>query len=69
LLGTVTDPASAVAARDVPGGASPGRVLEHARRVRRRVGAAQQWNAARRARHAEAEAALITAAQALTSGA
>jgi len=68
LLSAVTDPASAVAARDVPGGASPGRVREHARRVRRRVGAARQWNGARRGRQAEAEAALITAAQALTSG-
>ena len=64
----MTDPALVVAARDAPGGASPGRVREHARRVRRRVGAARQWNAARRAREAEAEAALITAAQALTSG-
>ena len=64
----MTDPASVVAARDAPGGASPGRVREHARRVRRRVAAARQWNAARQARHAEAEAALISAAQALTSG-
>ena len=68
LLSAVTDPASVVAARNAPGGASPDRVREHARRVRRRVGAARQWNAARRARHAEAEAALIRAAQALTSG-
>jgi argininosuccinate lyase len=68
LLSAVTDPATVVAARDAPGGASPGRVREHARRVRRRVGAARQWNAARRARQAEAEAALISAAQALTSG-
>ena len=63
----MTDPASVVAARNAPGGASPDRVQEHARRVRRRVGAARQWNAARRARHAEAEAALISAAQAHTS--
>jgi argininosuccinate lyase len=68
LLSAVTDPASAVAARDAPGGSSPARVQEHARRVRRRVAAARQWNAARRARHAEAEAALISAAQALTTG-
>ena len=68
LLASVTDPASVVAARDAPGGASPGRVREHARRVRRRVAAARRWNAARQARQAGAEAALITAAQALTSG-
>jgi len=68
LLASVTDPASVVAARDVPGGASPGRVREHARRVRRRVAAARRWNAARQAHQAGAEAALITAAQALTSG-
>ena len=58
----------AVSARDGLGGASPRRVREHARRVRRRVAAARQWNAARRAREAEAEAALLTAAQALTPG-
>jgi phosphosulfolactate synthase len=68
LVSAVTDPASAVATRDAPVGSSPGRVQEHARRVRRRVAAARQWNAARRARHAEAEASLISAAQALTSG-
>jgi hypothetical protein len=55
-----------VAARSAPGGASPGRVREHARRVKRRVAAARQWNSARRARIAEAEAALVFAAQALT---
>ena len=68
LLRAVTDPASVVAARSAPGGASPGRVQEHARRVKRRVAAARQWNSARRTRNAEAEAALISAAQALTSG-
>ncbi len=69
LLSAVSDPATVVAARDAPGGASPRRVREHARRVRRRVVAARQWNAARRGRQAEAEAALISAAQAVTSGA
>jgi argininosuccinate lyase len=68
LLGSVTDPASVVAARDAPGGASPGRVREHARRVRRRAAAARRWNAVRQARQAGAEAALVTAAQALASG-
>jgi argininosuccinate lyase len=67
LLRAVTGPASVVAARSAPGGASPGRVQEHARRVKRRVAAARQWNSARRARNAEAEAALISSAQALTS--
>ena len=68
LLSAVTDPATVVAARSAPGGASPGRVREHARRVKRRVAAARQWNSARRARNAEAESALISAAQAFTSG-
>jgi argininosuccinate lyase len=68
LLASVTDPASVVAARDAPGGASPGRVREHARRVRRRAVAARRWNAIRQARQARAEAALVTAAQALASG-
>ena len=57
------DPASAVAARDAPGGASPRRVREHARQVRRRVAAARRWNAGRRARIAEAESALLKAAR------
>jgi hypothetical protein len=52
-----------VAARDAPGGASPRRVREHARHVRRRVAAAQRWNAGRRARIAEAESALLEAAR------
>ena len=69
LLSAVTDPASVVAARSAPGGASPVRVREHAVGVRRRVSAARQWNSARRARITEAEAALISSAQALTSGA
>jgi hypothetical protein len=68
LLSAVTDPASVVAARNAPGGASPDRVREHALRVRRRVAAARKWNSARRAGIAEAEAALIASAQALTSG-
>ena len=68
LLHAVTDPASVVAARSAPGGASPDRVREHARRVRRRVAAGRQWNSARRARNAGAEAALISSAQSLTSG-
>jgi len=66
LLRAVTDPAAVVAARDAPGGASPGRVAEHARRVRRRVAAARRWNAARRAAVAAAEAALVAAARDLS---
>jgi len=62
-LAATRDPASAVAARDAPGGASPRRVREHARLVRRRVAAAQRWNAGRRASIAEAEAALLKAAR------
>lgn len=65
LLGAATDPMSAVLARDGLGGASPRRVREHARRVRRRVAAARQWNSDRRERIATAEAALIMAARAL----
>jgi argininosuccinate lyase len=66
LLAAVTDPAAAVAARDAPGGASPDRVREHARRVRRRVAAARRWNTARRAANARAEADLISAARELS---
>ena len=66
LLDAVTDPGTAVAARDAPGGASPARVREHARRVRRRAAAARRWNAARRARNAQAESDIIAAVEALT---
>jgi argininosuccinate lyase len=59
----VGDPVSAVAARDGVGGASPRRVREHARRVRRQVAAARRWNSRRRARIAEAESALVKAAR------
>jgi hypothetical protein len=52
----------------VPGGASPRRVREHARRVRRRVAAAGQWNAARRTRIIQAEADLIAAAKEIAAG-
>ena len=62
-LAATKDPVSAVSARDAPGGASPRRVREHARHVRRRVAAAQRWNAGRRARIAEAESALLEAAR------
>jgi argininosuccinate lyase len=62
-LAATSDPVSAVAARDAPGGASPRRVREHARHVRRRVAAEQRWNAGRRARIAEAESALVGAAR------
>jgi len=63
LLAAAIEPVSAVAARDVPGGASPRRVQEHAQRVRRRAAAARRWNAARRAHIAEAEAQLTAAAK------
>jgi argininosuccinate lyase len=63
LLAAATEPISAVAARDVPGGASPRRVQEHAQRVQRRAAAARRWNAARRAHIAEAEARLTAAAK------
>jgi argininosuccinate lyase len=66
LLEAVTDPASVVAARQAPGSASPARVQQHARRVRRRADAAQRWNAARRARNTQAETDLIAAVTALT---
>jgi len=54
-----------VSARDAPGAASPRRVREHARHVRRRAAAAQRWNSGRRASIAEAEAALLAAARRL----
>jgi argininosuccinate lyase len=65
LLSAVTDPMLSVSARNALGGASPGRVREHARRVRRRSAAAGKWNAGRRARIAQAESDLIAAATAL----
>jgi argininosuccinate lyase len=65
MIAGVTDPAAAVAARNAPGGASPPRVREHARRVRQRVAAARRWNQARRAHNAAAEAGLLAAARGL----
>jgi argininosuccinate lyase len=67
MLTAATDPVSAVSARDALGGASPRRVREHARRVRRQVAAALQWNSDRRARIAQAETDLVAAAHSLTS--
>ncbi len=64
-LAAATDPMAAVLALDGLGGASPRRVRDHARRIRRRVAAARRWNAARRARITEAESALLAAARAL----
>jgi argininosuccinate lyase len=64
-LAAATDPVSAVSARDGLGCASPRRVREHARRVRRQVAAAQRWNYACRARIARAESALVAAAREL----
>jgi len=68
LLAAATDPSSAVLARSAPGSASPARVREHARRIRRRVAAARRWNSTHRARIAQAEAGLIQAARALAFG-
>lgn len=67
MLTAATDPVSAVAARDALGGASPRRVLEHARGVRRQVEAARRWNSDRRARIAQAESDLVAAAWSLAS--
>jgi hypothetical protein len=63
LLAAATEPVSAVMARDVPGGASPRRVREHASRVQRRVTAARRWNAGQRAHIAQAETDLTAAAK------
>jgi len=68
MLSAVTDPMSAVLARDGLGGASPSRVREHAEGVRLRVAAARQWNSDRREHNAKAETDLVKAAQALASG-
>ena len=67
MLAGATDPATAVAARQAPGGASPPRVQEHARQVRLRVTAARRWNQARREHIAQAEAGLLAAARSLAS--
>jgi argininosuccinate lyase len=67
MLARATDPAATVAARQAPGAASPPRVREHARRVRRRVAAARRWNQGRRAHIAQAEAGLLAAARRLAS--
>jgi argininosuccinate lyase len=68
LLRDATDPMAAVLGRDGLGGASPRRVREHAEAVGQRVAAARRWNAARRDRNAQAEAALVAAARGLASG-
>ncbi|HEY2692984.1 MAG TPA: lyase family protein [Streptosporangiaceae bacterium] len=68
LLRDATDPMAAVLGRDGLGGASPRRVREHAEAVGQRVAAARRWNAARRDRNAQAEAALVEAARGLASG-
>jgi len=60
-VAATSDPAAAAVARDSLGGASPARVREHVRRVRRQVAAAQRWNTARREQNAASEAALIRA--------
>lgn len=65
VLSAAMDPAAAVAARDGLGGASPRRVREHARRVRRRVGVARRWNSGRRTRIAKAETDLVATARSL----
>lgn len=69
LLAAVTDPVSAVTARDVPGGASPGRVREHARGIRRRIASAAGWRQARQQHNAASEAGLIEAARRLAAAA
>ena len=68
LLTAATDPLPAVLARDGLGGASPSRVRQHARAVRRRAAAARRWNTARRDRIATAESDLLTAAKTVASG-
>jgi argininosuccinate lyase len=68
MLSAVTDPLSAVLARNGLGGASPPRVQEHAQRVRLRVAAARQWNCDRRDHIARAESDLVKAAVGLASG-
>jgi argininosuccinate lyase len=67
LLRAATDPVTVVSARSGLGGASPGRVREHARRVQRRVAAAQRWQSARRADIERAEARLVAAARTLAA--
>jgi argininosuccinate lyase len=68
LLHAATDPMAAVLGRDGLGGASPRRVREHAQRVRRRAAAARRWNSVRRNHIADAESALVAAAEVLASG-
>jgi argininosuccinate lyase len=68
MLTTATDACSAVLARDVLGGASPQRVREHARQVRRRLTVARRWNSGQRAGIAQAESELLTAARRLAEG-
>jgi argininosuccinate lyase len=68
MLAAAMNPVSAVSARDAPGAASPRRVREHARRVRRRVAAARRWNCDRRTRIAQAESDLVATARSLGAG-
>ena len=67
LLAAATDPLTAVTARDALGGASPGRVRDHAVGVQRRVEEARCWNSDRRARIAQAESTLLETARNLTT--
>jgi argininosuccinate lyase len=67
MLTAATDGFSAVSARDALGGASPPRVEEHARQVRRRLAAARQWNVDRRDHIACAETKLLAAARCLSA--
>ncbi|MHB1874517.1 MAG: lyase family protein [Streptosporangiaceae bacterium] len=64
-VAATSDPADAARARDVPGGASPERVREHAGRVREHLAAARRWNAGRLRDNARAEAELLDRARAL----
>ena len=61
------DPVEAVAARTVPGGAAPERVLDHVDRLRRRRDEAGSWNRARRAAALDAEERLLARARHLAA--
>jgi argininosuccinate lyase len=69
LFHTATDPVAVVLTRDGLGGASPRRVREHSRRVRRRVVTARRWQDSRQARITQAEAHLVAVATVLAAGA
>ncbi|WP_034287042.1 argininosuccinate lyase [Amycolatopsis benzoatilytica] len=67
LVRDALDPSRIVSTRTVPGGSAPDRVREHARRLRERTQAAEQWRERQRDRIGETEQRLLAAARVVAS--